>query len=441
MFRIDPHQARTDLYGIGKGAAQVIDFSKAQEAALMREKQQQEAELKNRQLAAQRGNRVLSQLGELNKNAIMARDEDYFANKKQELYDNVRKNWNRIENNDTEAILAINQKINELMTQTEQSKNLREEAEKKVADFNNDRRKYREDGQQYFTDFMFNKANAGRYDYDPTKLKLNFNFNDEVSGKLLKEAIQGATDNAITKTFSEDRAKDLIKKTIATDPKWLDQAQYDFERDPDKYGASDAVEYYMNKYAPLLIIDKTHPTYYTGFGNGPGQTKKTVESHLAYNNPKDWRMSLEYVNKTNVKSKSVQDPNNPNASIEVIPQEIVHSGDKTYLDAYTVAGRDPVSYMPIKGKLVRLDYTQARRVAQEDFGIDNIFDVVENGNIPDHINLTGGKREPKASSSAVKPGGKMFNSLSQQEKINLKAQSGAKTQQEFVTWLKNNGYK
>lgn len=392
MFRIDPHQARTDLYGIGKGAAQVIDFSQAEQAALMREKQQQEAELKKRQLAAQRGSRVMGQLGELNKLAIMPRDIDYFDKKKQDLYDNVKQNWNRIENNDTDAIMAVNQQINNLMSEAEQSKNLREESERRAPDFASDKRVYRDDSKAYFEDFMYNKANAGKYDYDPTKLKPNLNFTNVVKDKLLPMAIQGATDNAITKTFTEERAKELIKKTIATDPQWLDQAQYDFERDPDKYGAKDAVEYYMNKYAPSLVIDRKHPSYYTGFGEGPNQNKKTVESHLDYHDPKDWNLSLEYVNKVNVKPKMVRDPNNPNRDIEVIPQSLVHKGDNTMMEAYTVAGRDATG-MPIPGKRIKLDYVDARRIAQDDFGIDNIYDMVENGNIPEHINMTGGKRQ------------------------------------------------
>lgn len=87
MYRINTGEARTDLYGIGKGNAQIIDLSptrRANEIAQANErtdKKQAEAEQKG----------LIADISKLGKGAIRPSDMGYFMESQKALYDDVKK--------------------------------------------------------------------------------------------------------------------------------------------------------------------------------------------------------------------------------------------------------------------------------------------------------------------------------------------------------------
>ncbi len=296
-FRINPGEARTDLYGINKGAAQVVDLTPLRQQAEHENqrnfaKQQTEAKAQE-----DRVNDVNSQLSGLNKLAVLDRERPMFAEKQAALYDTVKKNIGKIRAGDNNALLEVQQQLGDIYTSAEQSKNTREQLEKYSAEmlgkgFN----KYRKDSVDYLHDYVSNPKYNGDYtSFDPSQISERFDYAAHVRDKLLPYAQKTAKANehGYASNFTLDQAKDTIEKDLASDPIALREANDAFAEAPDKLGAENAVEFMKNKYAKDLEIHATKPvpvSYLNGAldKNNVGVTSTVTDDggHLHIMDPK-----------------------------------------------------------------------------------------------------------------------------------------------------------
>lgn len=259
MFKVSTQDARTDLYGIGKGAAQVLDLTPLREQAQLEEKErfaQQQAKAKTR---ADRQDKINEQIGALGSVAINPRDRELFAQKQKSVRDYVIQNSDALNNGDANAAMGFQNLYGNLMTEAEQSKNGREQWEQIGQQIAKDPSKYRPEAIEHYMDYM-HPDHAGQYEFDTTPLKQNFDYSDHVTKDLFPHAksVAGANEHGYSSSFNLKQANDLIADDL-TDPVKFEQAHYDYEKSDDKLGAKTPLEYYQKRYAPKLVINSTKP--------------------------------------------------------------------------------------------------------------------------------------------------------------------------------------
>jgi hypothetical protein len=259
-FRIDPSEARTDLYGIGKGAAQVLDLSPLREQAAQEQKQNFIKKQEAQKAGEDRLSGVYSQLALLNKISILPREQKMFADEQTALYDDVKKNISAIRAGDANALLAIQQRIGELNTKAELSKNTREQIEaitKEMLSKGYD--KYRPQSIEYMNDFINNPANNGNYNYDPSQISERIDLADFVNKDLAGYAREQAPNDRGYKSNTPEQRKELLLNALHSDPLKMRQANDDFEAATDKLGAKDASEYFAKKYDRNITVNDKPP--------------------------------------------------------------------------------------------------------------------------------------------------------------------------------------
>lgn len=259
MYRIDTSQARTDLSGINKGAAQVLDLTPLREQAQLQEKERFAQQQEKAKIRAGRQDKINEQIGALGSVAINPRDRELFAQKQKSVRDYVIENSDALNNGDANAMMGFQNLYGNLMTEAEQSKNGREQWEQQGSKV--DWSKMRPESREAFEDFM-HPDHAGQYEFDPSIFKQNFDYADHLTKNLFPYAksVAGANEKGYSSQFTQQQANQTIKDDVLSDPIKLDQATYDFNKAEDRLGAKDPVEYYQKKYAPKLVIQSTKPT-------------------------------------------------------------------------------------------------------------------------------------------------------------------------------------
>lgn len=263
MFKVDPRQARTDLYDIGKGAAQVFDLSPLREQAAQERQQNFVTQQQEKKAAQGKEDDVNTQLSKLNNLAVLPREREMFAAEQAALYEDVKKNIGKIRSGDNAALLEIQQKIGNIYTKAELSKNTREQLEKYGASMlSNGFDKYRKQSVDYFNDYVTNPKYNGDYSFDPSQIVENYDYAKHFQEDLFPYAakVAGANEKGYTSNFTLEQANKTIEDDLLSDPVRLRQANDDFEAATDKLGAKDGIDFIKKKYAPKLVIKSTKPT-------------------------------------------------------------------------------------------------------------------------------------------------------------------------------------
>jgi hypothetical protein len=258
MYRIDTGQARTDLYGIGKGAAQVLDLSPLRDQAARDQQENFAAKQAKEKEAQAKEAQIGSDLNALNKIAVLPREQAMFAEKQAALYDNVKKNIGAIRSGDVNALMSIQQQIGEINTQAELSKNAREQAEavgKEMLGKGFD--KYRKNSVDYLHDYISNPDNNGNYNFDPSQISEKFDFANYVNKDLAGYAHEQAPNRGGYKSNTQEERKQMLLDAVTSDPLKMRQANDDFEEAQDKLGAKTPAEYIANKYEKNLLVNDT----------------------------------------------------------------------------------------------------------------------------------------------------------------------------------------
>lgn len=383
MFRLDTGQARTDLYGINKGAAQVIDLSPLREQAAQERKENFAQAQLDKKEGENRVSDIATEVSGLNKLAVLDRERPMFAELQSDLYKDVKNNIEKIRSGDTNALLEIKQKLGDIYTKAELSKNTREQLEKySAAMLNKGFDKYNQKSVEYINDYITNPENNGTYQFDPSQIYENFDFGEHVVKNLYPYASKYANDNkkGLNSSFTLDQSKQLLADDIMSDPIKMRQANDDYESAKDKLGAKTPVEYIQNKYAKKLEINgRDTPSEWMVNGN---KDKETVTSEFTKTGDNDWEMTLDYV----------KPPDNPYQTIvfggkpvNVKPQKVVNKNGNLYVKVTTQKeGEGDAAVQP---KTLDIPFDGGgSSLLHDKFGIDNVYKIA-NGENPGHMKI------------------------------------------------------
>ncbi len=257
MYKINTSDPRTDIYG-----GDPLDLSIAERAATQSRSQKFADKQMKEKEAYGRESDAMGQLAGLSKIAVLPREQKMFADMQSQLYSDVKKDIGKIRAGDTDALIAFQQKIGDLTTKAELSKNAREQLEataKTVMTKGKDN--YRKQSLDYIEDFSTNPANNGIYDFDPTQIAERFDYGEHVRKNLIPSAQKFAEENkqGYSTQFTEEQGAERLKNDLLSDPVKLRQANDDFEESEDKLGAKDAVEYIQKKYAKDFKVNRRDP--------------------------------------------------------------------------------------------------------------------------------------------------------------------------------------
>lgn len=423
-FKIDTGQARTDLYGIGKGAAQVLDLSPLREQAARDQQEQFLREQQKQKEGDDKVSDVAAQIGKLKTGGILPRELPMFAKMQSDFYDNFKKNLiGKIKAGDNNAYIDAMQQIGNINDMAEQSHNTREQVEKYGSEMlTKGYDKYRKQSLDYMHDFISNPENNGKYDFDANKISENYDYNKHVTENLFPYAakVAGANENGYSSNFTPEQARQTIKDDITSNPIAMQQANDDFDAAKDKLGAKDAIEYMQNKHAPKLVIHSTKPLP-EWLANGSSDKNDINVTHTVNDNGGEVHMmndktneevSVQYDKKGNViggvqKTRLSPDEHSQNEKIQasniakkkefdkkmadfkVAEKALTSNSSKAQQDAVQAMIPDPGIYkpepLPFKENNIQLDKKEALQVAHDKYGVST--DQIISGKKPAHVNI------------------------------------------------------
>jgi hypothetical protein len=370
MYRIDTGQARTDLYGIGKGAAQVLDLTPLREQSQLNQQQEFAKQSAKQKEKDARDADIMSNLSKMGQIKIMPKDQPMFAEKATALRDYVKNNHEKLTAGDTDANMQYQQLLGDYQTSAEMSKNFREAWEQRGLALAKEPNAYRPEAMEQHLN-RASTEDAGNWNIDDSIYKKNLNYNDRVVGDLSTYAQKQAKDTPYGKTFTRQQANELIASDLEN-PELFDQAFYDFNKAKDKRGATNPVEYYQAVHAPKLVVNdsKAGPEW---LSSGGGNSNKEPKIRTNYNKTGDSKGVLNW--------EYVSPPDNPymTTSIGDVKPGIIHDdGENTYMEVMT----KPTSDEPAKP--MRLGYQETQDFVRLKLG--TTLNELRKGQAPAHIN-------------------------------------------------------
>lgn len=381
MYNNSTADARTDLYDIGKGAAQIIDTKQTQENLLQKKKEDFVANQDKIKQADATEKDVMSNLSKMGSIEIMPKDQQMFAEKAQGIRDFVNKNHDKLRNGDIGATLEFQRLYGDYNTNAEMSKNYREKWEANSAMMAKDPASYREGVMEEHLK-RASTADAGNWNDDPSIYKQNINYNDRVVKVLAPNARAMAVNTPYGETYTLAKAEKDIEDDLK-DFQLYDQAAYDFNKAADKLGTTNPLDYYKKIYAPKLLVGNTKA--------GPqatGQsetTKRPRVSAVVTEQPNgDKKASFNFTDKAENPKLTVDNPDVKNGTMDITPMAIVQpKGGKIMLKASVTEKDDNGN--PVQ-RIKLLDYNTVADVMINSFGIENPTDLL-NGNAPEHVTV------------------------------------------------------
>ncbi len=391
MFRIDTGQARTDLYGIGKGAAQVIDLSPTQRRQEQEASQNFAAQQQKEKEQAAKDADIENNISKLNAMKIMPRDQQLAADKLAAVREYVVKN-NGMRDATPAQQMEFQKLIGDAKVFSDLSQNHREALETRGLEIMKNPDQYRPEAIDYYRN-QFASDNAGNFDLDDSQFKQKFDYYGHVIKNLLPTAKSqaDAAQTPYSEKFSLDQAKGMIANDISSNPTVADEALYQFNKAEDKLGAKTASEYMQNKYANDLVVNmrKAGPQV-----DGGGTKSKLPNVSGTYTNQGNGKreFQFEYIDKVDNPYISIPNPNKKGESIEVKPYKVVFGGETPVLRALSKPKDGE------KGEEVTLDYNSVSDIMNNKFGIENVYSLEKAETTPGNVKV---KRQDIASDKKV----------------------------------------
>lgn len=411
MYKVTTGEARTDLYGLGKGDAQVFDFSAIERRnALNQQLAAQEKAAKQKQDQA-REDEIMNNLAVASKVAIRPNDQKYFAEQQQGLYDYVEKNIDKLRKGDASATMEFQRMFGKLNTEAEISKNAREFAEAEFQKYNANPNKYRVGSDKVIGDFIAAPEYAGNWDVSKIPLKENIDYMGRIKSTLNPIVDDIMVKNPIKSTYSEADAKELIKNDLMSDPRLMDQANYEFENATDKELKSlgltrdaDPIEFAAIKYSPYLKRDVTGSAFYTGFGDGNTPKKPQLVATTKITDTSDpgnnWESIIDYADKSDPYQNFVRKgKDGKEYSQDVKVTKFIKRGDKTVVQVAT----KPAEGSEGKGEVFEVDYDQGGKELLRKMGVDNPFTLQTGKGTPENISVQTYSEKKKGSEARTAP--------------------------------------
>lgn len=270
MYRINPGEARTDLYGIGKAGAQVIDLSPLRE----QQKQAHDDKMREQQYKQARQDKLISDISSLNRGDVRPNDLPYFATKQKDLANFVKQKFMKGGKMTLDDQLEFENQLNGIKQEALVSKDSREQAQSYLKDYHLHPELYdaTQDEVNGLNNYLYHPDNMGKWGA-VQELPKRYDYGQHVIKDLLPAAEGYAVHNS--KRGYEGHTVNQAESMIANDlqdPVKFAQAARDFNRAQDNLGAANPVEYYQKKFAPQLVINKT-PALQEWQVNGAGNKK------------------------------------------------------------------------------------------------------------------------------------------------------------------------
>lgn len=387
MYKINPGEARTDLYGINKGEAQVFDTSQTERAITLAEQQKANAAKIKQKEESKRLDDIYTQLGAMSSVAYMPRDRELIADKTQGVKDYVLKNVDKLMKGDPASMIQFQNLYGDLKSTAEQSKNVREQWEQQGNKIAANPELYRPEATDYHLRFA-SKDQAGNFAYDTTQLKHNVDYGKHVLSELRPAASAIATKNGYNTDFTADQAKQLIADDL-TDPQKFEQVGYDFKKAaPEELSRlgnpKTPIEYAQAKYAKDLLVRDRKPIPMSERNGGDNRKLPKVAGTYTDQGNGKGEFSFEYTNTTDNPYLTIQQPGT-NQAIEIKPYKVIFDGKNTKLIGLTKPGKDDAG-IDVPGKEISLDYNYVSDIMANKFGIKNIYDL-QHGNEPEHVTV------------------------------------------------------
>ncbi len=303
MFKINPGDAQTDLYGKGKGDAHVWDFSSVDKAVESHRKAKALKIAEAQKTGDSNQNKVNAELAKMDTKYIHPNDQPYFAEQQKQIYDFTRDNISKLRSGDANTQLQFQQMMGKLGQEAELSKNFREGSEaihqgvvsRKDANWRPETLK----------DFDAAQAAPYKTGWDATKLlpKENYNIDHWVGGDLLTE-VQKTSEGVESEymdpktgekvkvdpnNFSPKEAHDFLFDKAKGNPQALEQAQYDLSKmdkaTQDKYSGEDGLASYIadTKSGDLVFNKSKYSRVATSDSGVSTIEESTTEKPLTYN--------------------------------------------------------------------------------------------------------------------------------------------------------------
>ncbi len=269
-YKINPHDAMTDLYGVDKGAAQVIDISPTMRRLEQKRNQSYLTAANKEKERNTRGNALNKSVQDLAGIAIHPEHQQAFADEQAKLAKFVNTNIGELRAGDPEATMQYQQMYNNIKTTAELSKNFREQQEKVGLEVAKDPTKYRDESIQYLLGSAKKEDGSLNFELDPSKIRQNVDLindfrtnvrpiiEDIAKGKSYTyEDAQGNEYTIDKNNFDAKHAEEFLRDRLKNGV-IAEQAAYDFGKlSPEEQGKySDYNDWYVKKMLPLAIVDQ-----------------------------------------------------------------------------------------------------------------------------------------------------------------------------------------
>lgn len=363
MFRINPGDAQTSLYGIGKGAAQVIDLSPLREQAAQEANRNFAAKQAKERADAQQEAQVQDQIAKMASVKIMPKDQELIAGKLQGVRDYVVKN-NGMKDASPAQMMEFQKLIGDAKIAADQSQNFREAWEQRGLEVMQNQQKYRPEAiEQHWK--MSLPETAGQWTIDDSMYKQKFDADTYVN-KLADETKQWANSHqkAYSETFTLKQAEDRIGEEINSNPLFADEMIYRFNKAEDKMGATTAAEYAKKLYAPRIDVNvrKAVPQGSGGTDNNKG--KVLLNWTTREDGTKYATISIGGRKPTPV---TIEDPKNPGYSVTYQPMEYIQRvNPETKKEEIVLKATNTKT-----NKIEYLDYNTAQNTLFHGYQIEN----------------------------------------------------------------------
>jgi hypothetical protein len=371
MYRVSTGDARTDLYGIGQGLAQVADLNPIREQVALDKQINANKEAAKKKQENAREDEIMRNLSILSNVAIRPNDQKYFAEKAANITNFVEANIDKLnKDGDVSALMEYQRMLGQFKMEAEMSKNAREYAEAQNQDFVKNQGKYRAGSEQKIAEFIAAPEYAGNWDTSSINLKENIDYKSRAN-KVLGQIVDDIMIKTPTKSsFTEEDAYNLIKEDITSDPRYLDQANFELEQDI-KNGLTkdtDAIEHMANKYKGDLTRNITKQPRATG-GSG-NKSSANLVSTVSVTNTKDpknnWQADIRYEGKNLPYQRVVRTTADGTFAQDVIVDKVIKRGAKTYVKVSAKPGADGTA------EVFEIDYdTQDGKELLAGLGIKN----------------------------------------------------------------------
>lgn len=421
MYNIDTASPLLNEFGVGKGAAQVLDMSPLQD--MLKQKRAEEFASKQAKLKQEDATRKgiddeLANLGD----EVFVRDHPMFLQKQKEIYDYAHKNSDKLNSGDMDAKQGFNSLLNSFHGEAKISNQYGKQwyaTNRMMQEGEKAGKKYRQEDK----DLIKNASSpdfAG--DYDASKIidpQEDISYMDRVVNKLRPFSESAARDTPYGKTFTLPEAELVVEDDLHSDDSLMSQAEHDFNKAADKKGAKNAVDFYKKVYAPKLVIKDTKagPSSVSGNGNNVEHVdlqRTDNGDELIINQQKPVQMDINGEKRMVVMNKVLRNAKTGEitgkGTVSLTPDEVAYQkADKKALyekdysewesknggtkQAALLSGVpmpvvDDKKYQVQVDRTVDLDYSKVRGIAKTVHGWDNLLKTFQNGEAPEGTDMS-----------------------------------------------------